>query len=94
MTIDNFPCDNCICVAVCRHKRYSSTLEDCSLIRHYINKYASIADGNLYITVDSINNQLTHFRSMLQDHLHPTMWKVNEIGMFITYIKELNNHDY
>ena len=30
------PCENCVCLPVCRHKEYSNLFIDCSLIREYI----------------------------------------------------------
>ena len=90
MTITNFPCNNCICVAVCRHKQYVSTLEDCSLIRDYINKNAKSIKGNIYVTIDNINEHLIHFRSMLQSYLHPTIWEVDSKGRFITFRKDVS----
>ena len=88
MTDIKFPCNNCICVAVCRHKLYSDTLRDCSLIRDFIGKHAQTINGHLYITIDHINKQLSHFRSMLQSYLNPTRWEVNSEGLFITYTQK------
>ena len=90
MPDNDFPCYNCICVAICKHKQYSTTLEDCSLIRHFINKNAKVIDGDLYVTVSIIDKQLTLFRLMLQSHLHPTIWEVDDKGQFITFRKDVS----
>ena len=36
--LQEFPCYNCICVPVCRHKSFHSLYHDCSLISHLFNE--------------------------------------------------------
>jgi len=40
------PCDNCICVAMCRLKRFGKLYEDCQLLRVYFRD--TIKDGRQY----------------------------------------------
>lgn len=30
------PCKNCICVAICRHRPYSSLIDKCQLVMNYL----------------------------------------------------------
>jgi hypothetical protein len=87
--IVNFPCENCICLAICRHKLYTKLLEDCSLLRHCINVEAEDINGNLYMTIDIISDVTTSFRTVLQSYLNPTVWEVDENGTFTTLSKDL-----
>jgi len=90
MTI-NFPCDNCICVPICRHKLYSKLLIDCSLLRRFI----SVETKNIELsgsTVKVITNrtlQSPYFRCALQTYLNPTAWEVNDKGLFTALRKDL-----
>lgn len=86
--IINFPCKDCICLAICRHKPYTNLLTDCSLLCNFINMHTEEIEGNLYITIDIINKNTLYFRRLLQTHLKPTTWSVNDKGIFITHMKE------
>jgi len=85
-----FPCENCICVAICRHKLYTKLLTDCSLLCHYINvKTEEIEEGNLYVSISIISNKTVYFRCLLQTYLNPTVWEVDDKGFFISTRKDL-----
>ena len=40
------PCENCICVAVCRHKPYDNLFQDCELLNDYEPSYKSMYSRN------------------------------------------------
>lgn len=84
-----FPCDNCVCLAICRHKLYTKLLTDCSLLKHYINVETQNINGNLYMTIDIINGNTSSFRRLLQSYLNPTTWEVDEKGFFTSLRKDL-----
>lgn len=77
-----FPCDNCICVPVCRHKHYSNLFADCTLLRNVFNADSHNLNGVLYVTIKIISVESTKFRHLLQDYLNPTTWEINEHGRF------------
>ena len=79
----NFPCLNCICVAVCRHKYYRDTVSDCALLCKVIDIEPKRIDTDLYTTVNIINQNTGSFRTILQSYLHPTKWEVDNIGVFV-----------
>ena len=40
------PCKNCICLPVCKYKKYYKLFTDCSLIEEYISDYNSALKRN------------------------------------------------
>ncbi len=81
MTI-KFPCHNCVCVPVCRHKHYNDLFVDCTLLRRVFNADSHNINGNMYTTVSILNPTTTEFRLLLQDYLNPTTWEINKDGRF------------
>lgn len=55
------PCEECICLAICRHKEYYMLFVDCSLITIYMD------------TVESITEDTARFSS-IRSTLKPTTW--------------------
>jgi len=55
------PCENCLCVPICRHKQHYKLLEDC----HLINKY-----------VKTSNNK-DHVLEIIQKIIEPQLWRVS-----------------
>jgi len=77
-----FPCDNCVCVPVCRHKDYRDLFTHCALLgRSISSENETIQEGNnVYTTIDIINKNTTKFRYLLYAYLNPTRWKVETDG--------------
>jgi len=84
-----FPCDNCICVPICRHKTYSKLFDDCSLLYRHIDVKSQDIGDTSYITVDIVHCNHVRFRYVLQTYLNPTTWEINDKGIFITLRKDL-----
>jgi len=85
-----FPCDNCICVPICRHKLYSKLYDDCSLLSDYI-KVKIKDDRKIDLCVVSmINRKTIYFENLLQlqTHLKPTAWEVDAEGILIALRKD------
>jgi len=58
----NCPCDNCICLAVCRHKWFHDLTQNCKLIYDYFsNDDTTVRKGN---TVEA------------EKYIRPTRWYV------------------
>ena len=57
----NCPCEDCLCVPICRHKGYFKLMNDCSLINKYTssydNKHLRVADKILQSTQWRINKK-------------------------------------
>jgi len=60
------PCDNCVCIVMCKFKVYSDMYWTCRLIRNYISEYllASADDGS----------DPSPF-SIIYDIVKPTKWE-------------------
>ena len=50
----NCPCEKCICLPVCRHKKYSRLFTDCSLIKEYMTCLAPIRDWDRIYHLEKI----------------------------------------
>ena len=81
--ITNFPCVNCICLPVCRHKHYHDTVNDCALLNKVLDTYYEQIDNTSYTTIDIIGKHTGKFKTLLQSHLNPTRWKVDRYGIFV-----------
>ena len=55
------PCEECICLGICRHKEYYMLFIDCSSIKTYMD------------TADSVMEDHTRF-SLMRSILKPTTW--------------------
>ena len=57
------PCEDCICVGICRHKRCPSLFNECTLLQEYEPCYKNpkLRDKNRIF--------------LLEDILKPTLWK-------------------
>ncbi len=62
------PCEDCLCVPICRNKFYFTLFSDCSLI----TKYAKVDNNN--------DNKLQITQKILQ----PQWWKISEENDNIT----------
>jgi hypothetical protein len=78
------PCENCICVAICRYKHFADMIRDCTIIMRLL--YYDDED-----TLDGVRSST--FNPVIEDMkkiLNPTMWnaKVDSDG-FLTITDEL-----
>lgn len=76
------PCEGCITYAVCRHKRYNDLIQECSIVRKYLD----------------FENYTVHKKRCIDllIALKPTEWalgKEDPIGFDIIYFKELQDHE-
>jgi len=70
------PCEDCLCVPVCRHKNYFALFLGCCLIDKYVKKPN---DGTNHYTI-----------KITQKILKPTLWKASGKGsMTITLGEKL-----
>jgi hypothetical protein len=60
--IEKCPCENCICVPICRHKLYAFLFRDCILLKDHISKYHVESERNPYKI------------EQLEKTLNPTLW--------------------
>ena len=58
----NCPCENCICLPVCRHKKYSRLFKDCSLIKEYI----------------PFGNRKKKYLYQIEEIMKPTCWRLKK----------------
>lgn len=58
------PCETCISLALCRHKRYLQLFKGCYMIREYEPNYAIRSSRRIEQVY------------ILQDVLKPTMWRL------------------
>jgi len=65
------PCVDCVCIAICRLKRYIRLINDCRLITDYM-KWDRIS-------------QLRGFRVSIMVAIDPIPWKVDHHGAFLVY---------
>ena len=56
----NCPCENCICLPVCKHKKYYNLFTDCSLIKKYI----------------PFGNRDREYLYQLEEIMKPTRWRL------------------
>lgn len=68
--ISRCPCDNCITVAICRHKSFSDVIE-CPLVKEFIRGYSM--------------EMLWECRTEIQKTLKPTRWMVDIVGKFTKF---------
>ena len=81
MTILNFPCEDCICVPVCRHKPYDALLTDCGLLEKCVKLLKTCRyDEVLYVSFSVIKPEAEEFRHLLYKTLRPTVWGLNTDG--------------
>ena len=45
------PCNNCICIPVCKHKKYTKLFKDCILLRTYIPEFQWVGGRSPHITI-------------------------------------------
>ena len=60
----NCPCENCVCLPVCRHKEYYNLFKNCSLIKEYIPDYNIIYKRN------------KEYVYKLDEIMNPTRWSL------------------
>ena len=62
--MNNCPCNNCICVPICRLKQYQFLVQECKLVFEYlVNPFA-------FCEKERPNGKL----GLLRKALNPTMW--------------------
>lgn len=59
----NCPCEQCICLAICRHKRYLNMFRDCDILRIYEPHYQSVTRRTAVRIINIVRI------------LEPTIWK-------------------
>jgi hypothetical protein len=64
MSYNFCPCDNCICIAICRHKTWDRMRFECKLMENYIIRFMSVHHGA--------------YKKAIVDILKPTQWTVDE----------------
>jgi len=62
MTIEKCPCEECISLAICRHKVYGKMFSECSIIKAYIPNHSIESERNPYRV------------TQLEKALKPTRW--------------------
>ena len=65
------PCENCVCLAICRLKTYSKLYWDCRLLRDYVAIYLHASDD--------AGSDPSPFQ-LVYDILKPIQWKVTPTG--------------
>ena len=70
MSNDKCPCEDCICLAICRHKEYLKLFHDCELLR---------TENNF----DRIYTKRKVRLPTIQNVLNPTRWKVGSTGIIL-----------
>lgn len=73
------PCQNCICIAMCRHKDYADLFDDCILLKEYEPKYKLI-----FIR----NEARIHY---IERILKPTKWEFLVEGIYSDAYKVVRN---
>jgi len=56
------PCENCICMSICRHKRYLVLFEDCTILKKF--------ESNPNIIEHRLNEKII----LLEKVLQPSKW--------------------
>lgn len=65
------PCENCVCLAICRLKTYNKLYWGCRLVRDYISIYMHASDDT--------GSDPSPFQ-LVYDILKPIQWKVTPTG--------------
>lgn len=63
--MNNCPCNDCICLAICRPKQYPELVRECSLIVKYLT--------NPFDYKESVPRKTGRLK-IIQKSLKPTMW--------------------
>jgi len=61
----DFPCQDCICIPICRHKHYKTMIRECNLIRNLLY----FPDGQV-----RKDQKISTHLDKIQKILRPTMW--------------------
>jgi len=70
------PCENCICVAVCGNKLYGDLIDDCSLLREFMQDPFFATKSRTQCLKD------------LEKYLAPSTWKVLMTADKMAYIAD------
>ena len=70
------PCNNCVCVPICRHKSWYTLNFDCKLMAAYVVEYHGVERGA--------------YKKVICDILNPTAWTIDEQFYIITVRNETN----
>jgi len=76
--MEECPCIDCICIPICRHKRYMNIFRECILLRTYEPGYCQ---------------SITRSKKMIQtiyDLILPTMWRISYSDRWTLIIREDN----
>lgn len=81
----NCPCENCICVPVCRYKQFADMIRDCTIIMRLL--YFDDED-----TLDGVRSST--FNPVVEDMekiLNPTEWNIKiDSTDFLTVTEKIN----
>jgi len=64
MSDKKFPCIDCICIPICRHKQYMDLFNDCILLKKYEPAYNSLVCRD------------TQQMYQIEETLKPTKWGI------------------
>ena len=59
------PCENCICISVCRHKQYMLLFQNCTILKEFESRH------------NIIEHRAQEKIILLEKVLQPTRWFVN-----------------
>ena len=65
------PCENCMCIPICRNKQYMNLFKDCSLLREFLPNYEI---ANFFSFTEEGRKRI----KLIIHILKPTTWKENQ----------------
>jgi len=79
---DKCPCRDCICIPICRHKRFSIITDECSLAMDYRNDYTDRDDEDYFISI-----------VQMEKILKPILWRYKINKQYIDQTKVMRSHN-
>lgn len=87
------PCEECICIAICKHKTYLNLFKDCSTLAEYIPAY-DFAGKNRQPKIEQLVEVLKpSLWQFLYDRSHTTDYKII-LQPNSAFISEVSNLSY
>ena len=68
------PCQNCICVPICRHKKFPELIEECSHAYEFLSLSIEGPEANWVAWRDEV--------IAVEEHLRPTLWESVSDGKY------------
>jgi hypothetical protein len=78
MNKNNCPCNNCLMIPICKHKRWTKMMYDCQPILAYANRYKSASP-------------IFYYTQVIYKILKPIEWATDENGRLIETPWKKNN---